>query len=220
MKKVSILIVGIICTIGLVGCEFRNSVDTMVAEQSDKLGDVISEKMSVVGDEIGECIDEKISTVMDDTKEEIVDDILDKVGIQMDQLVEYSPGIWFEEAEKETYEKNGIKMNAFWEISQDDVESSSDSLKIEEDVISSQVPDGAIVTITFFEKIPETVKVFEQNGDLGEAIEVSKMENPLTGKATYSFFVLYKEQVIKEYTLLSKFKNMDDGLLELIFYKE
>ena len=228
MKKMELLLILIICSISLSGCEF--SFNDLLSGSGNSFETAFDEKINGVTNQIEESIDDKISETVDQVKDEmtekaedalaeefseIQDGIMDNIGIQVDKLVEYKPGIWFENESIVSYEKNGLKMNAFWEK-----EEKSDKIAIAEGTFTSTVPEGAIVTISFFENLPETVTIFELKDGIEEAIEVSEMTNPLTGKATYSFSVLYEQEETKEYIIQGTFKEIDACLFKAIFYKK
>lgn len=216
MKKTIIVILAILCVIGLFGCAFSKNLDTI----SDKMGSRMNEKVS---DAVGQAKEEMVNKAEEtfaNRVSQMKNDMLEKIGMNLNSLVEYKPGIWFEKNNNITYENNGIKMNAFWINSIIDAEKETikevENLEIVENKIFAKVPEGTIVTISFFENLPEKVILFVQDKE----VKLSTMENPLTGKSTHSFLIEYGGQETIEYVLLSEFIDLEDGLLELIFCKE
>lgn len=227
----------------LVGCTMED-VSTTLNEQTVGLSEQVSEQF----EGISQDIDEKISETMDETIEqaseaaekaiedakdkaiekaqdkteeeisEFADDLVENIGIQIDKLVEFRPGSYFEEPSEVTYDKDGIRMNAYWEYAENELDFAtyeSGAISLSEESVQASIPDGSIVTVSFFDMLPDEVTIFVMEDGVGEEVIVSEMKNPLTGKNTYSFEVLFGDSSDKTYVIYAKFDNMDEFKITL-----
>ena len=238
MKKLVGIFFVLSMIFALTGCTMDNIGDTFdehtegitdsLAEQFDEIGDgideKISEKMDEAMDEVSSAAEEAVEDAKDKaiekaqekTEEQLsnmTDDLLEDIGEQIDKLMDYRPGLFFEEASEVTYEQDGVQMNAYWEnteISGDSTIHNSGAISIEKNADATFIPSGSSVTISYFETLPEEVTVFYLKDEAQEEMTVSVMENPLTGKSTYSFEVTFDESQEGTYLVYSKFDGMDD----------
>lgn len=238
MRKVFGMILVLASVFTLVGCTMED-VSATLDEQTAGLTEQVSEQF----DEISQDIDEKISDTMDETIEqaseaaekaiedakdkaiekaqdkteeeisEFADDLVENIGIQIDKLVEFRPGSYFEEPSEVTYDKDGIQMNAYWEYAEKESDFAtyeSGAISLRDESAQTSIPDGSIVTVSFFDTLPDEVTIFTMVDEVGEEVIVSEMKNPLTGKNTYSFEVLFEEDDDNTYVIYAKFENMDE----------
>ncbi len=216
MKKLGRILGIVLLTLSLSGCELSaNTFDEAIGEQinevTEELGDKMDEKISETIDRAKTGAVEKVEDSLSNSFTKIQQDMIERVGVEVDKLVEYKPGLWYEDSEVVTYEIQGMKMNGFWEKDED-----AGTLEIQDAKISAEIPEEAILTLSFFENLPEIVSIIEKNNGEEKLVEVSEMRNPLTGKATYSFVVLFEEKENVEYIMKASFGDDKEVSLEIL----
>jgi hypothetical protein len=248
MRKITGLIAALLMGFTMTGCTMEEVSATLdeqtagfteqVSEQFDEISQDIDVKISETMDEtidqaseaaekaIEDAKDKAIEKAQDKTEEEIsefADDLVENIGIQIDKLVEFRPGSYFEEPSEVTYDKDGIRMNAYWEYAENKADFAtyeSGAISLSEESVQVSIPDGSIVTVSFFDTLPDEVTVFAMLDGVGEEVIVSEMKNPLTGKNTYSFEVLFEESSDRTYVIYAKFENMDECEITLRINKQ
>ena len=248
MKKLASMFFALSMILVLTGCTMDNIADTLnmntegitdsFSEQFDEIGEGIDEKISEKMDEtidgvstaaeeaIEDAKDKAIEKVQEKTEEQLstmTDDLLEDIGEQIDKLMDYRPGLFFEEASEVTFEQDGIQMNAYWEateIAGDITIHDSGAISLEENADTTYLPSGSIVTISYFDLLPEEVTIFNLKNEIQEEVTVSVMENPLTGKSTYSFEIVFDEGQESTYLVCSKFEGIDEFKKVLKFNKQ
>lgn len=238
MRKVIGMLLVFAFAFTLVGCTMEDVSTTLdeqtagfteqVSEQFDEIGQDIDEKISETMDEtieqasevaekaIEDAKDKAIEKAQDKTEEEIsefADDLVENISMQIDKLVEFRPGSYFEEPSEVTYDKDGVRMNAYWEYAENKADFAtyeSGSISLSEESVQASIPDGSIVTVSFFDTLPDEVTIFTMVGGIGEEVIVSEMNNPLTGKNTYSFEAFFGDSSDKTYVIYAKFEDMGE----------
>ncbi len=178
-----------------------------------------------MGAKIGQTVKDKVSQTIDGAIEEstqkIKEDATEKIDGTLAGVSEFVAGKMVPSPDEIMWTSGNIQYSIFWEneemgekieypifIGLDSKDTDDKSAPYNEKIkeyLDTKVPiqvvsDGAIITLEFFENLPETVvirrdeNIVKKNNDIyiePYEIETKEMENPLTGRAMYSFSNYY-----------------------------
>lgn len=202
------MLLSILCiAILLTACEMGEGY---IADMGEQIGqtvkDAVSESIDGIIEESAQNIKNGATEKIDETLSGVSDFVAGKMIVSPDEImwtlgnIQYS-AYWEDEEVGEKIDRPFVSV-----LDTGNTESqASPYLRKVQDYLDTEEPiqivsDGAVITLTFFEDLPETVVIRRDENivTIGEDIyidpyevETKEMENPLTGKATYSFSNFY-----------------------------